>query len=99
MTRKIQNAIKKLGWKITEDGEYYSLENWSPLGEDLYYEIPKENWEEELKLLYLNFSVDDHVADLISCRGKYGIPNSVVAIVKDAQEIEKMLEELFDLVL
>lgn len=84
-----------LGYKLT-------LEWWTGLGENIIEDISIPlNYQvsdiaEEIDRLKNSFDVDDHVEALIQYRGTHGVPNSISALVEDAQKLEEMYEKLSD---
>ena len=84
-----------LGYKLT-------LEWWTGLGENIIEDISiplnyqVSNIAEEIDRLKNSFDVDDHVESLIQYRGTHGVPNSISALVEDAQKLEEMYEKLSD---
>ena len=71
------------------------LGNESPLGEDISFEISVDSPASDIYMAYEDFDVDNHVEMLVPMRGTRGVPDSIGALVHDAGEIEKMLEELY----
>ena len=106
--RKLISVAENLGWKVElgeqEDGngcikKFAELEKYSPAGEDFFLTVFYEDasdfvhkvWEQ-----YEAFDVDEHVEMWILARKRVeGVPKASV-LVKDAEEIEKMIEELYD---
>ena len=89
-------ALEEEGWNVTvfENGSV-ELENWSPLGEDLLIYVDcDECLEVAIEREIDCFDVDDHVEPLIYMRGKKGVPESIRALVEDAEDIEDMLRDL-----
>lgn len=94
------------GWdfKINGDGSY-SFHSHSPAGEDLWIEHECTSPETALNEIkadiareYENFDVDEHVDLWAQVRGERGVPGTYEELVDDAHEIEKMLDELADMV-
>ena len=95
MTEKMIEAIEELGWQVTEHDDEWLIEAWSPAGEDLPLEIPKD--EDIVKWLWENartFDPDENVELWINHRGKDGVPQTARELVEDADAIAKMYEEL-----
>ena len=104
-TKEIE-AIENLDWGVSKrnqeepnQGECYLFTNFSPEGEDISFEVQGKTGD-EIALAVRNeaecFDVDDHVELWVDSRGSYGVPSSISTLVEDAQEIEKMLNELAD---
>jgi hypothetical protein len=94
MNKKLKEAIEKCGWTVNSDT---CIENHSPLGEDLVIEC--NNPSELVEAIcdeYEQFDVDDHVELYVGMRGTNGVPMSIKSLVYDAEDIEKMLEELYN---
>ena len=91
-------------WKVNDDGSAeWLLEAWSPEGEDLPLEgncsSPETALQEiskELTDVYCCYDAEDHAELNIDMRGERGVPESVRALVDDAEEIGKMYGQLRD---
>lgn len=94
MNKQLKRTIENLGWIIHNNGDEIELEQGSPLGEDFSFTINKENAVDEIKQYALDFDPDEHAGMWIEQRGSNGIPNSIRALLNDADEIQSMLEEL-----
>lgn len=98
MSKKLQKKIEDCGWNVEQVNETeWEIESSSPLGEDLVEYINGENDEEiiaDIERLASNFDVDDHVELYVGMRGTRGVPNSISALVKDAEDIQEMLDDL-----
>ena len=102
------DEVEKLGWKYTlypEKGDLscVELENFSPHGEDLVYDITLFNeykassFVDGLWNAYDSFDPNEHAEDLVVAKkigGKKGIP-SIHVLVKDADDINDMLQTLW----
>ena len=97
MFKLLEKAIENCGWKINSDT---SIEAWSPLGEDLCIECNSDDYiVNAIKREYDSFDVDEHVEFWVKNREfTNGVPSSVSALLEDAKDIEKMLEELYEAV-
>lgn len=106
LTEAERQAIEGCGWSIIEAGEqdgmpFVDIENWSPLGEDLLETVwikSGETLAEAVRRVADYFDVDEHVAALVPMRGEHGVPSSISALVKDAEEIADMLDKLAEAV-
>ena len=89
LKKKYLAVLEKLGW--------VEIEKHSPAGEDFLMCVEAENFPDAVREYYLDFDVDEHIEMWIEARrnGTGGVP-STRELVKDAEDIEKMLEELSD---
>ena len=98
MSKELQKKIEDCGWNVEQVNETeWEIESSSPLGEDLVEYINGENDEEiiaDIERLASNFDVDDHVELYVGMRGTRGVPDSISALVKDAEDIQEMLDDL-----
>lgn len=95
LPKQYLKVFEKLDWQVREYGDgTVVLENWSPEGEDLVLETTRINFLKDIREWYENFDPDEHAAELIPHRGKYGIPHSVWRLADDARKIDEMLEDL-----
>jgi len=102
---EIQRVAEELGWSVTyyadDNCKTVTFEQYSPLGEDLCYEISYDNIDDVTRYIeYLasDYDPDEHVKELIraSDEGFAGVPTSVSALIEDAERIQDMLTELWD---
>lgn len=72
----------------------------TPLGEDwwetIWFDGTDEGFIKAVRERYNNFDVDEETEVWIESRGKRGVPNSIKALVEDAEWKESMLCELAD---
>lgn len=105
----ILQKAEELDWTSTvwiepsqNDRTYAELGKHSPAGEDFSMVIDFDNEDQadtfisDLREYWDNFDVDEHVEMWLPSRGKGGCPSSVRELVEDAEAIEKMIEELLD---
>lgn len=84
------------------DGDrYYGIiEFWSDLGEDIPIEIDfdgtMEDFLYEVKQSCENFDVDEHAEMNISMRGQRGVPNDIIGLVKDAEDIQRTMQDIVE---
>ncbi len=99
MYEKLLEKAEELGWSYWEDENGgVELETSSPAGEDFsFYVHDKENLAEEAREYANDFDTEEHVRGLLNAKaeGFAGVPD-VKTLVKDADDIEKMLCELAD---
>ena len=88
--------LEYLGWSLETHDDYWCLETWSPLGEDLVIEAngDAKAFIDEIKAVCDNYEADEHARLWISNRDGNGVPQSVKDLVEDAEKIEKMYEQL-----
>ena len=82
--------------RYEQDGEYYrEIEFYSPEGEDvletIWYDGTDDGFIEAFRQLADNFDADEHAEMWIDGRGKRGIPDSVRALIDDAENIKDTL--------
>ena len=101
-TKEFEEAVNDAGWYVdgiryvSDDKSntpfYLELSGCSPEGEDLSGEcIWFDGTDEGLKA-----ALAEHAELYINMRGKQGVPNSIRALIDDADAIKKMLQELSD---
>ena len=99
MNSKYIEVCERLDWTVHEykDGSV-DVAKQSPAGEDFSFGVSSENFVEEVKMYAAYFDVDEHVEMWIEARrnGVRGVPSSIRELVEDAEDIDKMLEELAD---
>lgn len=95
MNKKYKKVIEDLGWVVREYGDSYDICQYSPAGEDFSFSISKKHVAQEIIEYAENFDPDEHAADWIeSMRTVRGVPQSVRALIDDADAIKEMLDEL-----
>lgn len=98
LPRKYTDVLEALGWTATDAGDgTVEVEKYSPAGEDFSFSVCTEDFTRQISRYADDFDVEDHIAMWISAahHGTRGVPSASV-LVKDAQEIKKMLTELCD---
>lgn len=96
MKAKYREVCEKLGWSVhVHEDKTVELEKYSPAGEDFLFYVETENFVDNVKEYAANFDIDDHICMWIEAKqnGSKGIP-SVRELVYDAENIDKMLQEL-----
>ncbi|GHU55190.1 hypothetical protein AGMMS49975_16660 [Clostridia bacterium] len=83
------------GWEVHEEEATVELGKQSPAGEDFWFTADKENFVDSVKQYAADFNIDEHIEMWIEARnsGVSGVP-STRELVKDAEDIDKMLQEL-----
>lgn len=88
---------KRLNWNVVDESErYFELQKYSPAGEDYSIPIEKDNFMEDVYNAWANFDIDEHAAGWYEAgkNGRRGVP-SLSTLVWDAEQISKMLEQLY----
>lgn len=95
MNDELRDICELLDWSIHEDDGYVELEKYSPAGEDFLFSVKADDFVEEVKWYAANFDQDEHIAMWIEAaqNGARGVP-SPKELVQDAEDIDKMLQEL-----
>ena len=107
-------AAEKLEWRVTTQriGEgpgpheaadlEVEFEGYSPAGEDFSFNVRGSTTEELINAtceMARGFDVEEHAAEWYGNRDKVsGVPQSLKDLLEDAEEIQKMLNELSDAV-
>ena len=89
-------VCEKHDWTIDEiDTESVELRKHSPAGEDFSFTADVENFVDSVKAYAAHFDIDEHIEMWIEARknGVNGVP-STRELVKDAEDIDEMLQEL-----
>lgn len=99
LEQKHIDVLENLDWSIsgyTEDGRV-EIEKYSPAGEDFVICVGIEEFPKEVFKYAESFDVDEHIAMWIEAKrnGTGGVP-STRELAHDAEEIEKMLQQLSD---
>lgn len=109
--KKIEDVAEKLGWSVDwqtqeypkgKTEKYVEFSQESPAGEDFSFYVFYDALHDiahELYTWWQDFVVEEHVKMWLEAKsnGVGGVPD-VVTLVEDAEEIESMLEELYDAV-
>ena len=89
-------------WEEDNGRTYVEFSKYSPLGEDfvMIINFDKDNQAEtlikELDEYSDDFNVTEHAKMWIENAGKNGVPNDLIALVQDANDIDQMICELYD---
>lgn len=97
LNEKMEDVLDDLGWFVGyPDEETVEIENYSPLGEDIFEDISLATFSEDIQEISDRFDVDEHVEKLIIAKnnGVRGIPNSIQDLLDDAKAIKKMYADL-----
>lgn len=97
---RLLDKAEELGWSYSEDENGgVELQTYSPASEDfLLYACIKENLVEEVRACATYFDPEEHVRGLLNAKadGFTGVPD-IKTLVKDADDIQEMLNELADM--
>ena len=103
LNQKIIDVVEKSGFSIHEvekHGNEFIVEinQGTPLGEDwweaIWFDGTNDGFVEAIRDRYNNFDVDEEAEIWIENRGKNGVPNSIKALVEDAEWKESARERL-----
>ena len=97
MNKMIENVLDKLGWWFKEykDDDYIEIGKQSPEGEDFFFTVDKKNIVREIREYADDFDPDEHAEMWCEARGRVaGVPQSIRALIDDADAIKLMLQEL-----
>lgn len=92
---RLKKICEELDWSVQEDDDGYYLSKYSPAGEDFGFYISKNNPYKEIQEYSDDFDPDEHCImwikemDTVS-----GVPQSVRELIRDAEAIAGMLNEL-----
>lgn len=97
LKKEYLDVLEKHDWAVcgyTGDGRV-ELEKYSPAGEDFIICVEVENLPEAVAEYAAGFDIDEHIEIWIEAKhnGTSGVP-STRELVKDAEDIDKMLQEL-----
>ena len=95
MNKKVKEIIESLDWSIYEDEQGVDLRKYSPAGEDFGFYVDKENLVENVIDYAENFDPDEHAEMWVeNMHSVAGVPQSIRALIQDADDIQTMLYEL-----
>lgn len=98
MDKKLREKAEELGWSLYEDENGgIELGKYSPAGEDFsFYVHEKENLVETTREYAGGFDTEEHIEMWVQARhSTSGVPD-IKTLVKDANAIQEMLNELAD---
>lgn len=91
------DAAEKLDWTVRVSDDWIEFEKYSPEGEDFGFSINGTNERDVARLVreYAeDFDADEHAEMWVESRGKRGVPESIRALIDDADAIQEMVDEL-----
>ena len=105
--QKTIDAINKIADKfdlevqIQEDERYVEFEYWSDLGENCLITLQLEDFTlddlfHELYVVADSFDAEDHATMLYNLHGEGGTPTSIRDLLEDADEQQKLLDDMVD---
>lgn len=104
LKEKLVAKAEQLDWTVKfgdqDNGRYVEFYKYSPAGEDFSFCVWFDGIKDiphEVSQYYIDFDIDEHIEMWIEARrnGVSGVP-STRELVKDAEDIDDMLEELSD---
>lgn len=105
LNSKIIEVVEKYDFCLEDveeqDGKYFvEMNNCTPCGEDwwetILFDGTSENFAKSVRERANNFDVDEEVEIWIEGRGENGVPDSIKALVEDAEWKKSTLEKLAD---
>jgi hypothetical protein len=95
MNPKYREVCERLEWSVYECGDgSIELEKHSPAGEDFSICVGVENFVDNVKEYAASFDQEEHIEMWVLARHTVsGVP-SIKELVRDAEDIDKMLKEL-----
>lgn len=105
--KKLLEKAEDLDWNYTiwnesDKRNYVELSKYSPLGEyfsmiiDFDTKPPVLSFLDNLREYHMSFDPDEHAEMWIPKRGENGVPKSIRDLIDDAEDIEDMIWELWD---
>lgn len=90
----IVEAIESLGWSVEQDDIYFTIEQWSPAGEDICETFDyEEPIVKQAQNIYDYFNPDEHAVEWFG-QGR-GEPSGLRELLDDADAINHMYYELW----
>lgn len=99
LNQTYRDILEENDWSISSyiDGGRVEVQKYSPAGEDFSMCVEVENFPESVREYANDFDANEHVEMWIKARGIVsGVPESIRELIDDAEEIQKMLNELAD---
>lgn len=97
---RIYDAALKAQFEVQFFDDYAFFRGYSPSGEDIGFEVYKENYTfddifEEVMQNFNYFDVDEHAAMWYETNGRSGAPTDLRTLLNDAQAIKNMYGYLY----
>lgn len=101
-TKQFIKIAEGLGWSVTKDRADIELQQYTSFGQDFNFSVNRT--EDYVKQVYEYYnSFDPSAKALLWCdddgHGKNGAPYHLKDIIADMEEVEQMLEQLYDALL
>ena len=101
-TKQFIKIAEGLGWSVTKGRTDIELQQYTTFGQDFSFSVNRT--EDYVKQVYEYYdSFDPSAEALLWCdddgHGKNGAPCHLKDIIADMEEVEKMLEQLYDALL
>lgn len=101
MNKKELNKVIKIleaeGWNVYDTGDGLEISQPSPAGEDFIFYVDKNNLISNIIVYACNFDPDEYAEMWIeNMHTVAGVPQSIRILLKDADDIAEMLENLAD---
>ena len=95
MYKYLLSICKRLDWNIYENKNDIELEKYSPAGEDFFFAVDKQNFLTEVINYAESFDPDEDAEMWVeNMHNVNGVPQSIRALINDADDIKEMLLEL-----
>ena len=96
MKEELINIIESNDWRIYDEEDGYTLETYSPKGEDFCFFISANNPVAYIIDFASSFDADEHAEMWVRARedGKRDDIPSIRELIEDADDIKEMLNEL-----
>mgnify|MGYP001113306904 CR=1 FL=1 len=94
VSETLTDICENLGWWLNIYDTDIEIGQSSPLGEDFFFTVSKENFANNIISYAEDFDADEHAEMWVDCRGKRGVPSSIRDLIDDADDIKQMLTEL-----
>ena len=95
MTKKQKALCEDLGWWLNIYDNDIEIGQSSPLGEDFFFTVSKDNFVKDITDYAEDFDPDEHATIWVeNMHTVKGVPKSIRALITDADDIKQMLTEL-----
>ena len=99
---KAIEAAKANDWAVSCEGDDFTFSKFSPAGQDFMLAVEAKTPDElleEIERFYESYDPEEEAllwVDPVTGKGKNGAPYSLKDVIKDMEDCEKNVEELFD---
>ena len=95
MNKRLKRICENLGWSVWDYDNDIEFHRYSPAGEDFFFAVNKDNYLSEIIEYAENFDADDHAEMWVNnMHNVKGVPQSIRALIDDADAIKEMLLKL-----